>query len=88
MQQANGLNLFGNEPGATRLMAGAQTGAAAVTVEILGEQQMIPPEGVGLKFGGAFIDRAPPVLVFQSFICFFADLMKRPNALSLCRLST
>ena len=28
------------------------------------------------------------VFISQSFICFFADLMKRPKALSFFRLST
>jgi hypothetical protein len=58
------MDLFGNEFRPTRLMVGAQPGTVVIE-EILVQQQMIPPKGVGLKIGGASIDRAPPVLVSE-----------------------
>jgi hypothetical protein len=39
-------------------------------------------QNIQVKFAG--VGSGP---VFQSFICFFTDLMKRPNALSFFRLS-
>jgi hypothetical protein len=43
-------------------MTGAQAGAV-VAVEVLIEQQIITPVGIGLEFGRASIDREPAVFI-------------------------
>jgi hypothetical protein len=53
-----------NDPGPSRLMAGAETGAV-VTVKVFVEQQMIAPIGITLKFFGAPEHRPPAGLIAQ-----------------------
>ena len=56
------LDQPGHQPGPTGLVRGAQAGAV-VAVEVLVEQDVVPPVLVLLEDGGAAVDRAAAVLV-------------------------
>ena len=58
------MNERGDEPGPSGLMAGADAGAV-VAVEVLVEQQVIPPERIVRQLRRATEDRAVAALVVQ-----------------------
>ena len=64
IQQAEELDELGHDPGPAGLVAGAQPGAV-VAVEVLVEQDVVAPVGIGLELLRAAVDGSPAVLVTQ-----------------------
>src|SRR5271167_424919 len=64
IELAKNVDQAGDDPGPTRLMAGADPGAV-VAMEVFVEQQIVPPIRIALEFLGASEHRPPAALVAQ-----------------------
>src|SRR3984893_15279155 len=66
IELAEDLDQAGDDPGPTRLMAGADPGAV-VAVEVFVKQQIVAPMGIALECLGAAEHRPPSALVAQKY---------------------